>query len=210
MNTSKRAPKNSPDEMRDNIVGMLDSIEQMLPFLDGIDTSPITRQLAGLAAKLNVDVQPVQASQKPAGEQRERSDRIIGLDGKTYPRQTSPELPERVLGLRGDGWTIREIARELGCSVGTVHRHIKTDAPPPIQPADEPKRAYKGSANAKKQLRALEACTGQVGGVADALEAVFTGGFEKTCTPELAGAAAVKLKRDLNRIEQWIKVLESR
>lgn len=47
----------------------------------------------------------------------------IGLDGKTYPRRTDPELPERIRQLHKAGWTIREIAAELGCSVGTVHRY---------------------------------------------------------------------------------------
>jgi Sigma-70, region 4 len=50
--------------------------------------------------------------------------RTFGRDGKTYPRRPNDELPQRIWELRDDGMTIREIATELGCSVGTVHRHL--------------------------------------------------------------------------------------
>jgi DNA invertase Pin-like site-specific DNA recombinase len=57
----------------------------------------------------------------------QRTDRITGLDGKTYPRQIDPQLPERVRALRDAGWTVREIAREVAASVGTVHRYTRGD-----------------------------------------------------------------------------------
>jgi len=68
------------------------------------------------------DLRPVQVPEHRAG-------RIVGRDGKTYPRRPRPELPERIRALRGAGLTIREIAAQLGCSVGTVHRYAAIPGP---------------------------------------------------------------------------------
>ena len=69
-------------------------------------------------------VQPCDTEPVTATEPERRTERIVRSDGKTYPRQSDPELPHRVRSLREAGWTIREISRELGCSVGTVHRYL--------------------------------------------------------------------------------------
>lgn len=34
---------------------------------------------------------------------------------------------EKIRELRSEGLTMRAIARELGCSVGTVHKHVHAD-----------------------------------------------------------------------------------
>lgn len=49
----------------------------------------------------------------------------VGRDGKRYPRRPYENLDERVSELRQQNWTIRAIATEIGCSVGTVHRILK-------------------------------------------------------------------------------------
>jgi DNA-binding NarL/FixJ family response regulator len=51
--------------------------------------------------------------------------RVTGRDGKTYPRRSNPALPVEISKLRESGCTIREIARRLNCSVGTVHHYLK-------------------------------------------------------------------------------------
>jgi hypothetical protein len=52
--------------------------------------------------------------------------RLVGRDGKHRPSRrfdtTARDL--RILALRRIGWSVREIAGEVGCSVGTVHRVI--------------------------------------------------------------------------------------
>jgi DNA-directed RNA polymerase specialized sigma24 family protein len=56
--------------------------------------------------------------------------RLLGRDGKHRPSRrfdtTARDL--RILALRHIGWSVRAIAGEVGCSVGTVHRVIKTGA----------------------------------------------------------------------------------
>jgi DNA invertase Pin-like site-specific DNA recombinase len=50
-----------------------------------------------------------------------------GLDGKIRPsrRVDTSDRDEHIRKLRREGATIRAIAAEIGCSVGTVHRVIE-------------------------------------------------------------------------------------
>lgn len=49
--------------------------------------------------------------------------------------------PDRIQALRLEGMTFREIAKELGCSVGTVHRYLRDYSPRKTTPG---KLAYEG------------------------------------------------------------------
>ena len=52
-----------------------------------------------------------------------------GLDGRMRPavRYDTTGRDARIMELREDGLTIRAIAAEVGCSVGTVHRVISRE-----------------------------------------------------------------------------------
>lgn len=54
-----------------------------------------------------------------------------GLDGKKRPsrRFDITERDAEIVRLEGRGWTISDIASEVGCSVGTVHRVVSRDSP---------------------------------------------------------------------------------
>lgn len=54
--------------------------------------------------------------------------RILGLDGKKRPsrRVDTTDRDERIGTLRAAGQSIRGIAAELDCSVGTVHRVLRS------------------------------------------------------------------------------------
>ena len=49
---------------------------------------------------------------------------IRGIDGKTYPKDRATYIPAQIQTLRASGMSMRRIAERLGCSVGTVHRHL--------------------------------------------------------------------------------------
>lgn len=51
----------------------------------------------------------------------------VGLDGKIRPsrRFDTTDRDERIRELRDAGQTVRAIAADVGCSVGTVHRIIR-------------------------------------------------------------------------------------
>jgi ParB-like chromosome segregation protein Spo0J len=66
----------------------------------------------------------------------------------------------------------------------------------------------KGMGHEKRQLRALEGVKPQLSGVATALEVVFDGGFEKTCTRAIALEYAKMFKAELNRINRLVSRLE--
>lgn len=53
---------------------------------------------------------------------------VLGLDGKRRPnrRFNTDARDEQIRALREEGRSVRAIAAELGCSVGTVHRVVKT------------------------------------------------------------------------------------
>jgi hypothetical protein len=53
---------------------------------------------------------------------RDYSRWVFGLDGKHYPRTTGgPRRDRRIVLARSAGKSMRAIAAEIGCSVGTVH-----------------------------------------------------------------------------------------
>jgi DNA invertase Pin-like site-specific DNA recombinase len=54
--------------------------------------------------------------------------RTVGLDGKVRPnrRFDTTARDERIRSLHADGSSMRAIATEVRCSVGTVHRVLKS------------------------------------------------------------------------------------
>jgi DNA invertase Pin-like site-specific DNA recombinase len=54
--------------------------------------------------------------------------RLLGRNGKVRPSRRFDTIArdERIGSLRADGLTVRAIATEVGCSVGTVHRVLKS------------------------------------------------------------------------------------
>lgn len=67
----------------------------------------------------------VQQCENSSVEHRIPAGKILGLNGKLYPNQRfdATRRDRRIVTLRVmDGKTIRAIAAETGCSVGTVHR----------------------------------------------------------------------------------------
>jgi DNA-binding NarL/FixJ family response regulator len=57
---------------------------------------------------------------------------VLGLDGKYHPRRplTTSQMiarDKKIMKLRDQGMSVRAIAAELGCSVGTVHRVIQAE-----------------------------------------------------------------------------------
>ena len=68
------------------------------------------------------------AEQRLADREAQTGSRYVtGLDGKVYPR--GAHLPyetwHRILELHRDGYSMRKIAAEVGCSAGTAHRIAK-------------------------------------------------------------------------------------
>jgi DNA-binding NarL/FixJ family response regulator len=53
----------------------------------------------------------------------------IGLDGKLRPAQRldTTKRDKKIMKLRAQGKSVRAIAAEVGCSVGTVHRIIRKE-----------------------------------------------------------------------------------
>jgi len=54
---------------------------------------------------------------------------VLGLDGKRRPSRrfdTTTARDSRICELRDAGQSVRAIAGEVGCSVGTVHRVLKS------------------------------------------------------------------------------------
>ncbi|MEU2198721.1 helix-turn-helix domain-containing protein [Isoptericola sp. NPDC019482] len=61
---------------------------------------------------------------QPDAEGRIAVGRVMGLDGKVRPsrRFDTTARDQRIRELRDEGLSMRAIATEVGCSVGTVHR----------------------------------------------------------------------------------------
>ena len=55
--------------------------------------------------------------------------KVLGLDGKVRPhrRFDTTDRDARIRSLHADGLSMRTIASEVECSVGTVHRVIAAD-----------------------------------------------------------------------------------
>ena len=65
----------------------------------------------------------------------EHPEYVIGCDGKRYPStRRNPDLPGQVRALRDRGHSIRDIATELGISVGSVHHWIHNERAEPRNP----------------------------------------------------------------------------
>jgi transposase len=58
--------------------------------------------------------------------ERQQPKMIMGRDGKRRPdrRCDTSTRDARIIGLRHEGYSLREIASEVSCSVGTVHRIV--------------------------------------------------------------------------------------
>lgn len=56
--------------------------------------------------------------------------RIIAQERSEFLAQAR-ERGQRIVKLREEGMSMRAIADEVGCSVGTVHRHIKANKESP-------------------------------------------------------------------------------
>jgi hypothetical protein len=87
-------------------------------------------------------VQPVQVVRNVSSEHPEHPGvRLTGLDGKSCPRKPDPELPGRIKEMRAESYTVREIARALGCSVSSAHRRSHLPIVPelswPVSPESE-------------------------------------------------------------------------
>jgi transposase len=131
---------------------------------------------------------------------------------------------ELVSYLSGEGMSQRAIAEVVGVDQKTVSNDLRpreensspelgqTQPPKPTTGLDGKEyqpRPHKGRGNEKKQLKALEASTFSIRGVADALEAIFEGGFEKTCTPEIANQTAAAFRTEIARINKIIRLLDT-
>lgn len=126
----------------------------------------------------------------------------VSDDGVPVIEGSSPTLSDliREAVTAAPSATRREIATITGASPSLVSDVVaKMDNVP----------EYKGHPSRKRQLKALDDSTIALRGVADGFEAVFTGGFEKTCTPNAAGAAARGLRIELKRIDTYVRLLET-
>lgn len=73
-----------------------------------------------------------------------------------------------------------------------------------------PKQQHKkGPGNGKKQLRVLTNCEINLQGISDALETVFVGGFERTCTPDIAKQYAKTFNVEIGRIRNIVNLLNA-
>jgi hypothetical protein len=146
----------------------------------------------------------------------------------TVPVRLGPAQRREMVGyLSGEGMSQRAIADVVGADRKTVRKDLDEqvgETGPPVtgrdgktykrKPAPEPSpaaptpRPHKGRGNAKKQLNAANGIAPQIAGVATALEAVFTGGFEKSFTPETAADFAKQLKIEVGRINKVIREIE--
>lgn len=64
----------------------------------------------------------------PDGRREVEVGPVMGLDGKVRPgrRVDTTQRDAEIRRLRASGFTVREVAARLGCSVGTVHRVAKS------------------------------------------------------------------------------------
>jgi DNA-binding NarL/FixJ family response regulator len=84
---------------------------------------PIRKEVSGLRA--GTPDQGVQLDQNRAVEHlRDTKNWCLGLDGKWRPnrRFDTTRRDRRIVLIRSTGKSMRAIAAEIGCSVGTVHR----------------------------------------------------------------------------------------
>lgn len=89
-----------------------------------IDAHPAESTLHGQQIRERAD-----ATRKRLDDRTEKTGvrYVHGLDGKTYPRDghLPYEAWHRILEMHGEGYSMRKIAAEVGCSVGTAHRIAK-------------------------------------------------------------------------------------
>jgi hypothetical protein len=125
---------------------------------------------------------------------------------------------ELVSYLSGEGMPQRAIADVVGVGVGTVNRDLDAAAPvpdgtpEPITGLDgKTYRTFprKGRGNSKMQLRGLENIGSSLTSMANILEMIFDGSFEKTCTPEIAKDYAASFRAGLQRINRVVRLLEA-
>src|SRR5262249_13048114 len=118
----------------------------------------------------------------------------VGADQATVSRDLAAQSgdavasPERTTGL--DGKEYRRFPRKAA-------EAAEEDDPPPLSSLTPG-----GRGNDKKQLHGLERIRPSLLGISTALEFLFDGRFEKTCTPDVAKDYAGLLKAELQRINR--------
>jgi hypothetical protein len=134
------------------------------------------------------------------------------LDGFKLP---VVERREVVRELAESGMSQRSIADAVGVEKRTVGRDLEQvghTAPPEITGQDGKEyRTFprKGRGNSKMQLRGLENIGSSLTSMANTLEMIFDGSFEKTCTPESAKDYAASFRAGLQRINRVVRLLEA-
>jgi hypothetical protein len=136
------------------------------------------------------------------------------LDGFKLP---AVERREVVSDLAQSGMSNRAIADVIGVGKSTVCRDRENLPTVPngtvtgkdgreIDTSDIGKPRH---GNSMRQIRALEGTQSVLSGVASALEAVFTGTFDKKCTPDIAHNAAQEMRGYVARINKVLRILEA-
>lgn len=136
------------------------------------------------------------------------------LDGFKLP---AVERREIVTELSDSGMSNPSIADVIGVHEKTVRRDLATSANAEVERKVTGKDGReidtsnigKRHGNSKLQIRVLKATKPQLSAVADALEAVFTGTFDKTCTPDIARDAAKEMRVFTARINKVLRMLET-
>lgn len=80
-----------------------------------------------IARALGVSEATIRRDLDVSGDSRESPDRVVGLDGKSYPASEAGQrrMAAAILALRARGMKQVEIAAELGVSQSTVSRALR-------------------------------------------------------------------------------------
>jgi transposase len=121
--------------------------------------------------------------------------------------------------LSGEGMSNRAIAKLTDTDERTIRRDrvagAANAAAEPVTGLDgkkykpKPVDAKPRRGNSKLQIRVLKGTQVQLSAMASALEAAFTGMFDKTCTPDIAHHAALEMRAFIARIDKVLRMLEA-
>lgn len=155
--------------------------------------------------------------QAEANRVREKVGKAVGYgSGRTYERVRDIHVAAE--GGKDDPPEVVKVAKQLVAELdqnltnpkAAERRLNQARNPEPEQAEPVPaKPAHKGRGNEKRQIKALEASRLAIYTVAEALEAMFSDGFEKTCTPEVAANAVKDIRADVARVNKIVRLLES-